>query len=87
VTEVNQKRQDITFYACIPDSRTAASTVFKFYEVEDLPPERYSVSEGWISDKTLFNRLASGELTDADIISPEESEKIIRRLHDEAKPD
>lgn len=73
---------NILYYSCAPLSREEATTVIKFYEYEDLPPERYKVNVGWISDQSLYELIASGELSDDEEISEKEADKIIKRLED-----
>lgn len=75
---------NILYYSCTPLSREQATTVFKFYEDEDLPPERYKVNVGWISDQSLYELIASGDLSDDEKISEEEAGQIIKRLEDNA---
>jgi len=70
----------IKYFPCIPISRTKPTSVYKFYETEDRPPERYKVGVGWVEDKDLYLLIAKGELTDEDEISEDEALQIIEEL-------
>jgi len=70
----------IKYFPCMPMSRDKPTTVYKFYETGDRPPERYKVGAGWIEDKELYLLVASGELADEDEISEQEALRIIEEL-------
>ena len=70
----------IKYYSFTPLSREEPTTVFKFYDTEDLPPKRYVANTGWTEDKNLYTLIANGQLTEEEEISEEQAQQIIQRL-------
>ena len=70
----------ITYYSYTPLKRKEPTALYRFFDDDNKAPEVYRVGEGWIESNTLWPRLASGEISDDNIISEEKAAEIVKKL-------
>jgi hypothetical protein len=70
----------IKYYAFTPDSRKNPTVLYRFFDDKNRMPEMYRKDEGWVPSDLLWPMLSSGELTQDDLVTEEEAEKIVKSL-------
>jgi len=70
----------VNYYPITPGTRNKPTTVWRFFEEDDKCPEMYKKGVGWIENKSLFQALAKGEISDSDIITEAAAKNIILEI-------
>jgi hypothetical protein len=68
----------VRYYVRIPPGDREPTGLYRFFD-EDRVPECFKIGLGWMPNPGLYARIASGELDDNDVISPEAAAKLIAR--------
>jgi hypothetical protein len=64
------------YYVRIPPGDTMPTGLYRFFD-EDRPPESFKIGIGWVANPALVARIASGELDDHDVITPEKAAALV----------
>jgi hypothetical protein len=77
LTAAREARMATKYYTLKLLGHTEPSGILRFFDDPSRAPEYFKKGTGWVASKSLWARIASGEIDDQDMIPEAEAAKII----------